>query len=133
MHFVYADASRNLLHVIYVGTLDKAAAQHVRDAVKASRVSLRPGFDVLADLRDLKAVDNDAVTIIDELMDFLNECGAGKVVRVLPDETENFGFAIMSIFHYGRDVRVVTCLDLEEAMAALSFSRGRSNKTSAPR
>ena len=120
MNFVYADASRNLLHLIYVGTLDKAAAEQMLDAVKRARVCLRPGFDILADLRDLKAVEKDAVSSIHEQMHILDARGAGKVVRVLPNETENFGFAIMSIFHYGQEVRFVTCLNLEEAGAVLS-------------
>ncbi len=95
MNFVYADDSRNLLHMIYVGTLDKATAQKTLDAVKTACARLRPGFAILADLRDMKAMDKNAVKIIDEMMEFLNERGAGKVVRVLPDKMENFGFAVM--------------------------------------
>lgn len=34
---------------------------------------------------------------------------------ILPGETDNFGLPIMSIFHYGKNVRFVTCLILEEA------------------
>ena len=129
MNFIYADDSRNLLHLIYAGTLDAAAAQQVFDAVKTAAVRLQPGFDLLADLRDLKAVHKDAISIIAEQMNFLNTRGVGKIIRILPEATENFGFAIMSIFHYGHDVRFVTCLKLEEAVAALSPGKGSSKKT----
>ena len=127
MNLVYVEESRNLLHLIYVGTLDKAAAKQLLDAVKTVLVRLRPGFDILADFRDLKVVEKDAVKIIDELMDLLNARGVGKIVRVLPDESENFGFAIMAFFHYAHDVCFETCLNLEEALARLAIPRKNSN------
>lgn len=129
MTFVYADGSRNLLHMIFVGMLDGAEARRMLDAAKRALESLRPGFAILTDLRDLRAVKRDAIKIIEELMDLCNERGLGKVVRVLPVETENFGFAIMSFFHYSHDVHVVTCLNLEEAGAHLSAASGSSNHT----
>jgi len=115
MNFTYADASRNLLHLIFAGTLDAtAAAELLKDVTKAS-LHLRPGFDVLSDFRDLKSIDRKAIRMVDDLMEFLTRQGVGRVVRILPSEKENFGLAIMSIFHYGKDVRFVTCLNLEEA------------------
>ena len=132
MNFVYGDESRNLLHLIYVGTLDKVAANLLLDEVKAVVERLRHGFDILADLRDLKVVEEDAVKIIDELMDLLNARGVGKIVRVLPGETENFGFAIMAFFHYAHDVRFETCLNLEGAVARLAIPRKNSNNAPAP-
>jgi len=131
MNFIYVDESRNLMHLIYVGTLDKTSAQHLLAVVKTAIGRLHPRFDILADLRDLKAVDKEAVKIIDELMDLLNACGVGMIVRVLSSASENFGFAIMSVFHYGHDVRFVTCFALEEAVAHLSSTRKNSlNKPS---
>ena len=120
MNFVYADESRKLLHLIYVGTLHKAAAQAVLEATRVALRSLPPGFDVLSDLRELKSVDKEAIPTLDEIMDLVNAHGVGKVVRILPAATEDFGFAIMSLFHYGHAVRIVTCLHLEEAVARLS-------------
>lgn len=123
MNLVYTDNSQNLLHLIYVGTLDRASAIQLLDAVKTASARLRHGFDILADLRDLKVVDKDAVRVIAELMELLDERGARKIVRILPNDTENFGFGIMSIFHYGNDVRFVTCFNLEAALASLSLTR----------
>ena len=115
MSFAYADDTRNLLHLIYVGTLDRAEAKALLEAARKVLPSLRRGFDILSDLRDLKVIEREAVEVVDELMELCNQHGSGRVVRVLPNATENFGFPIMSIFHYDRDVRFVTCLDLEEA------------------
>lgn len=122
MNFVYADESRKLLHLIYAGTLDKAAAQALLEATRGALHALTPSFDVLSDLRELKAVDKDAIAALDELMDLINAHGVEQVVRILPAATEDFGFAIMSLFHYGQAVRIVTCLCLEEAVARLSFT-----------
>jgi hypothetical protein len=38
---------------------------------------------------------------------------------VIPDPTIDIGLQIMSLFHYGHDVRIITCATLEEAMRAL--------------
>jgi hypothetical protein len=120
MSFIYADESRNLLHLIYVGKLDSAEATRLLAAARSALVPLRRGFEILADLRDLKAVEHDAVAIIDELMDLCNEHGVSVVVRVVSKETENFGFGIMSCFHYDHDVHFATCLSLEEGVARLT-------------
>lgn len=129
MNFVYVDDSRNLLHLIYVGMLDKTSAGQLRNAVMAVSARFRDGFDILADLRDVKGVEKEAVSIIDELMELLDKRGVRRVVRILPEDTENFGFGIMSIIHYSHDVRFVTCLNLEEAMAALSITSESTDDT----
>ena len=47
--------------------------------------------------------------------------GLESVIRVLPAEARNdIGFAIMSRFHYGPDVRIVMCDNLEEARSHLA-------------
>jgi hypothetical protein len=129
VNFVYADESRNLLHLIYVGKLDCAEAKRMFDATKRTLAPLRRGFDILADLRDLKAVEKDAVKIIDKLMDLCNERGVRRIVRVVSNHTDDFGFGIMSCFHYDHNVRFVTCLTLNEAVERLSAGTRRSNQT----
>jgi hypothetical protein len=37
------------------------------------------------------------------------------VVRVIPDPHRDIGLQIMSIFHYGGDVQILTCQTLAEA------------------
>jgi hypothetical protein len=41
------------------------------------------------------------------------------VVRVIPDPQKDIGLNILSLFHYRRRVRIVTCATLGEAMKAL--------------
>jgi hypothetical protein len=42
------------------------------------------------------------------------------VVRVIPDPQKDIGMQIMSLFHYDRRVRIVTCESLAEAMKVLA-------------
>jgi hypothetical protein len=42
------------------------------------------------------------------------------VVRVIPNPQKDIGLNILSLFHYRRRVRIVTCETLEEAMNALA-------------
>ena len=48
-------------------------------------------------------------------MDVLNKHGIKEVRRVIPDPTKDVGLNIMSLFHYRRDVKIVTYEKLEEA------------------
>lgn len=119
MHFVYADPSRNLLHQILAGTLDRADAVKVLADVKRALAGLRPGYVLLSDLRDLRAVDEDAEGSVRELMELCAAHEPSLLVRILREPTANFGFTIMAIFHYRPGTPTVTCFNLEEAAAVL--------------
>jgi len=54
------------------------------------------------------------------MMDLCNKKGVETVVRVIPDPHKDIGLNIMSLFHYRRRVRVVTCQTLEEARRVLA-------------
>ena len=41
------------------------------------------------------------------------------MVRIVPDPKKDIGFQVMSYFHYGPDVNIVTCENMDEAMRAL--------------
>ena len=53
-------------------------------------------------------------------VDLCNKQGIEMVVRVIPDPQKDIGLNILSLFHYRRRVRIVTCATLEEAMKALA-------------
>jgi hypothetical protein len=54
------------------------------------------------------------------MMDLCNKQGAARVVRVIPDPHKDIGLNILSLFHYGRKVRISTYQTLAEALQALS-------------
>jgi hypothetical protein len=77
------------------------------------------GFTLLTDLSQLESMDLACGPLIDKTMDACCRAGIRKVIRVVPDPTRDIGFGIMSLFHYGPEVRIVTCKTLEEAESVL--------------
>ena len=53
-------------------------------------------------------------------MDICNQNGVAEVVRIIPDPKRDIGLQLMSYFHYGDDVQIVTCESLEKAMHLLA-------------
>jgi len=81
---------------------------------------LHPGFRLLTDLTGLVRMDLGCLPHIRKIMDLLNAKGIVLVVRVIPDPHKDIGFNILSLFHYRRGIRIVTCETLEEARQALA-------------
>ena len=54
-----------------------------------------------------------------KIMHLCDEKGISGVVRIVPDPRRDIGLQIMSRFHYGPAVSIVTCKSLEEANAVL--------------
>jgi hypothetical protein len=54
------------------------------------------------------------------IMDLLVEKQVGTVVRVVPDPRKDIGLNILSQFHYGPEVRLITCESLAAALQWLS-------------
>jgi hypothetical protein len=73
----------------------------------------------LSDLSDLEIMDPDCAAEIEFGMDLCNKAGVSKVVRVIPDPRKDIGLTIMSVFHYHRGVKIVTCETLAQALQAL--------------
>ena len=116
------DETGNLLRISYAGQVKalemKQCAQECENAVQ----KLRPGFRVLTDLSGLERMDLACVPDIKRMMDLCNKAGAELVVRVIPDPHKDIGLNIMSLFHYGKRVRLVTCESLEDAQKLLGLA-----------
>jgi hypothetical protein len=65
-------------------------------------------------------MDPASLTDIKKTMDLLNQRGVSLVVRVIPDPQKDIGLNILSLFHYRRGIRIVTCQTMEQAMAVLA-------------
>src|ERR1700730_16184584 len=116
---IEADQRKNLLLVRYRGLIGSGEMQRGLDQIQAGLAKLESGFRVLADLTELQSMDVACAPFIEKAMDLCNKKGASTVVRVIPDPTRDIGMQIMSLFHYGGDVRIVTCETLDEARAIL--------------
>ena len=120
MYQVETDAARGILRVTFRQHVSQRQAKHCRLEVEAALVQLSPGFRVLTDLSELKEMDFACAAEIRTLMDVCREKGVAQVVRVIPDPKKDIGFGLMSLFHYGHVVPVVTCQTLAEAMQRLA-------------
>ena len=94
--------------------------QSCQARVESLLPQLQTGFTLLTDLSDLASMDLDCVAALTKIMDRLRTGGIRTVVRVVPEPDKDIGFKILSIIHYRRGVRIVTCETLAEAERALS-------------
>ena len=120
MFQVEVDKTTNLLKVSYSQHVGPEDTKRVEEKLRALLADLRPGFRLLTDLSALESMDLACVPFIKKMMDECNKKGVETVVRVIPDPHKDIGFNIMSLFHYRRRVRLVTCETLEEAMRTLA-------------
>ena len=110
-----ADPPNQLLRINFVGHVDADEARRNEATVGALLSGLQPGFRLLADLSRMDSMDPACESSIRRAMDLCNDKGVSQVVRVIPDPSKDIGLNIMSLFHYRRGVRIITCETLDEA------------------
>ena len=120
MYRVEVDKSKNLLKISYAQHVGPDDTKGVDEKIPTLLPDLRPGFRLLTDMSSLESMDLACVPYIKQLMDLCNKHGIEMVVRVIPDPQKDIGLNILSLFHYRRRVRIVTCKTLAEAMRALA-------------
>lgn len=114
------DQAKNLIVIRYRGRVGTEDARQYFEEARDALSKMQPGFRLLADLTELESMDVAMAPYIENIMDLFNEKGISTVVRVIPDQTRDIGLQIMSLFHYGENVHIVTCATLEEAMSVLA-------------
>jgi hypothetical protein len=119
MYQVRVDKSKNLLKITYARHVGAEDTKRVEEEIPPLLAGVRPGFRLLTDLSGLESMDLACVPYIKRMMDLCNKKGVEEVVRIIPDPQKDIGFKILSLFHYRRRVRIVTCATLGEAMKAL--------------
>jgi hypothetical protein len=119
MFKVEADKAKNLLVMTFLGHVGPDDLKKEEDHVKALLQELTPGFQLLSDLTPLESMDPACLAYVSRNMDLLSKRGVSRVVRVIPDPHKDIGLNILSVFHYPRRTRIVTCENIVEAMAVL--------------
>jgi hypothetical protein len=113
------DKAQNLFTVRYTGRITSAEAKRAAEEVETVLQGLQPGFRLLTDMSGLESMALESVPHLERMMDVCNDKGVGLVVRIIPDPHKDIGMNIMSLFHYRRGVRIITCATAEEAQEAL--------------
>ena len=116
MFFTEFDPSQRLLKITLAGHTTVEEASSCLESARSFLTDIQPGFRLLTDLRGILSMPTIAAPYIGQLMESSAEKGVALVVRLLPAEpSKDIGFAIISQFHYGPDIRIVTCATMEEA------------------
>ena len=114
------DELKRLLVIRYRGAVVAEETEKGLEQLRAGLARLNRRFRLLVDFTALESMDVRCAPFIEKAMDLCNDKGASIVVRIIPDPQRDIGMTIMSIFHYGGDVKIFTCQNLSEANEILS-------------
>jgi hypothetical protein len=120
MFVVEADTTRQLLVLSVAGTVTIDEVQETVGRVREKLREMTPGFVALADFRWLESMPTGAARFVAEIMDAFAAKEVSAVVRVMPDPHRDIGLNILSPFHYGPNVRLMTFATLADAIQALA-------------
>jgi hypothetical protein len=120
MFVVETDTTRQLLVLSIAGAVTADESRETVAHVREKLEDISAGFVCLVDFRWLQSMASGSVPFIAEIMDALAAKGVSAVVRVMPDPHRDIGLNILSPFHYGPDVRLMTFETLADAIQALA-------------
>lgn len=121
MFLATSNKARQLLCLSYIGEVVPDELVRGREDVRALLAELPPGFRLLVNLTQLKSMSIECHNEVGALMEQFDRSGVGMIVRVIPDETKDIGFNILTVFHYQHHPQVATCQSLTEAAQTLGL------------
>jgi len=124
MFSVETDRSKRLLVISVAGRVTAAEAKEAAKRVRAIVGDFAPGFRALTDYRWLESMETAAAPYIAEIMDTLASRGVSSVARVVPDPHKDIGLNILSQFHYGPAIQVMTFENFADALQSLAEDIG---------
>jgi len=114
------DQKRSILTVEFEGVVDARQAEQCYLDMQKILPKDGPGFKLLTDFTSLEQMEEDILPVVKKTMDLLNERGVKEIVRVIPSLDQDYGFNLMSLFHYSKKVRLLTVKSRKEAEARLA-------------
>jgi hypothetical protein len=120
MFVVETDTTRQLLVLSVAGVVTADESRETVGRVREKLEEMTAGFVVLVDFRWLESMGAGSAPFVAEIMDALAAKGVSAVVRVMPDPRRDIGLNILSPFHYGPEVRLMTFETLADAIQALA-------------
>jgi hypothetical protein len=120
MFVVETDTTRQLLVLSVAGNVTADESRETVARVREKVETIAPGFVTLVDFRWLESIAIGSTPFIAEIMDVLAAKKVSAVVRVMPDPHRDIGLNILSPFHYGPEVRLMTFETLADAIQALA-------------
>jgi anti-anti-sigma regulatory factor len=120
MFSVEADDNKRLIKISWSGNVSADEMRVCAENLRALTADMRPGFRLLSDLTGLQSMDHTGASYIGAMMDLCAAKQVGLIVRVVPDPHKDIGLNILSYFHYGSQVQIVTHQNLRDALQSLS-------------
>ena len=120
MFVIETDTTKQLLVLSIAGTIAVDESKETLARVVERLREMEPGFVALIDFRWLESMSAQAAPFVAEIMDAFAAKKVSAVVRVMPDPHRDIGLNILSKFHYGPDVRLMTFETLADAIQALA-------------
>jgi len=120
MFVIETDTTSQLLVLSIAGTVSTEESREIVAQVSERMPEMNTGFVALIDFRWLESMTPAAAPFVAEVMDALAARKVSAVVRVMPDPRKDIGLNILSPFHYGPDVRLMTFETLADAIQALA-------------
>jgi hypothetical protein len=120
MFVVEADTTRQLLVLSVAGKVTADESKETLGRAREKLEEMAPGFVALVDFRWLESMSPAGAPFVAQIMDAFAAKGVSAVVRVMPDPHKDIGLNILSKFHYGPDVRLMTFETLADAIQALA-------------
>jgi anti-anti-sigma regulatory factor len=124
MFSVEVDRSKRLVVISVAGSVTAADVKEAAKQVREMIGEMAPGFRALVDYRWLEKMETAAARYIAEIMDALANRGVSSVTRVVPDPRKDIGLNILSQFHYGPAIQVMTFESLADAVQGLADDIG---------
>ncbi len=112
---------RQLVYICFAGDVGVAELERGRKDLDQLMADLPAGFRLLTDMSRLESIDIACAKEIGGFMELCEQKSIGLVVRVIPDPAKDIGMNMLSIFHYRRHPRTVTCQTLAEAAQRLEL------------
>ena len=117
------DKKYNAIIIEFEGPIGAQQAEQSYLDIQKIVSKCRKGFKILTDFTLVDQMDREVQTSIKKAMDFLNTKGVVEILRVIPSPEKDFGFNILSIFHYSKKVTFLTLKSRKEAEELLNADK----------
>lgn len=121
MVLVTSNKGKRLIYACYIGVVTPEELERSREDIEAALSEMPVNIRWLGDLSALEKMEAGCEVVIGQIMERLDAHGVEVVLRVIPDASKDIGLNILTIFHYSKRPRVVTCENLVEAARALEL------------
>jgi hypothetical protein len=130
MFHAEVDTSQRVLTMSFGQHVDSGEMKSCLEKVTAMLADIKPGFRLLTDLTSLESMDAQCSVDLGEMMSLCDAKGISAVLTVVPHPNKDIGFSLLELFHYGKNVDVMTYETLADAIQSLATDISDEGTTS---